>query len=96
MPPPVNHPPYEQPTSFTFLLRGQDVPFISKPGLPNWDRVTPGALLLSERIEIPKNAKTLFLGCGHGAVLVPIAEDSATREVWYSDLNYIAMLMFLR
>lgn len=75
------------------MLGGQEVRFISKPGLPDWNQINPAAMLLADKIKLPSTARTLLLGCGHGALGVSLARKIYDSELWLIDINYIALRM---
>ena len=87
----VQH-PYYQTTSFEAALAGESVRFISKPGLPDWEHVSPAMQLLARHIALAPNAKVLLLGCNHGALGVALARRVPQGVVWLSDTNGIALM----
>ena len=85
--------PYEQVCEFSSMLGGQYVHFISKPGLPDWDTVSPASKLLAEHFNLSHATRLLFLGCGHGALAVVLARRFPRAELWLMDLSCIALKM---
>ena len=77
---PQNRPPYLQPREFSVSLSGQTVRYYSKPGIPEWERVTPASLLLAEYTELTPEARVLLLGCRHGALAVALARRAPSRR----------------
>lgn len=90
------HTSYYQATEFTATLGGQAVRVISKPGFPNWDRVTPTAALLADLVKLPAEARVLVLGCGHGALAVVLSRQIPHGDLWLMDTNYVALMMAKR
>ncbi|MEM8532879.1 MAG: class I SAM-dependent methyltransferase [Chloroflexota bacterium] len=84
---------YYQTTTFEMTLAGEATRFISKPGLPNWDQISPAMHLLARHVVLPSNAKVLLLGCNHGALGVVLARQVPQGVVWLSDMNGIALTM---
>lgn len=84
---------YTQFQEYTARLRGQSVRFVSKPGLANWNEITPAANLLAETIELPETYRLLLLGCGHGAVAAALARELTGGECWLADTNCVALEM---
>ena len=90
---PSPQPAYYQTSQFAASLRGEVVQFISKPGLPNWDRVSPAARLLAQAATISPGSSVLLLGSGHGALGVVLARQVPDGRVWLMDTNFIALEM---
>lgn len=82
---------YSNTHTFQTALDGGTVKFISKPGLPAWDTVTPSARLLAEQSTLSSSDRVLFLGCGHGAAAIPLARRLTRGEMWLHDPNLIAL-----
>ena len=83
--------PYDQVHEFTAALGGRTIRFMSKPGLANWDRVSPASMLLAEAIDLAGGERALLLGCGPGALGVALARQA--REVDLLDASAIALRM---
>ena len=84
---------YYQSGRFTAELHGQTLQIVSKPGLPNWDRVTPATVLLAETVEAAPDAQVLQLGCGHGALGAALARQVPGGHVALMDIDFIALTM---
>jgi 16S rRNA (guanine1207-N2)-methyltransferase len=84
---------YYQSETFAASLLGQTLQVVSKPGLSNWDRITPATVLLAETVEAPPAARVLLLGCGHGALGVALARQVPDGHVALMDTNFIALAM---
>lgn len=88
--------PYYQETTFETPLRGNDVRVVTKPGLPNWDQISPAANLLAESALTPPDARIVQFGCGHGALGVALARGAAAGEVALIDASYTATTLARR
>ncbi len=90
---PQDRQPYLQSREFSVSLSGQTVRFYSKPGIPEWDLITPASHLLAEYIELTPGADTLVLGCRQGPLAVVLAQHAPAGKVWLADVNIIALQM---
>jgi 16S rRNA (guanine1207-N2)-methyltransferase len=84
---------YYQSGTFTAVLHGQPLQIVSKPGLSNWDRITPATVLLAETVEVAPDAQVLQLGCGHGALGAALARQVPGGHVVLMDIDFIALTM---
>jgi 16S rRNA (guanine1207-N2)-methyltransferase len=82
---------YYQTQAFTATIGGRTIQVISKPGIPDWDHVSPAQALLASAANPPAGARALVLGCGHGALGVALARQADTVEL--SDPSWIALAM---
>ncbi len=82
---------YTQTSRFQVALNRLPITYMSKPGIPAWDRVTPSAYLLAENITLNPTDRVLLMGCGHGAIAVPLASQLRLGELWLSDPSFIAL-----
>lgn len=89
----ICHHPYYRTSELAPTLRGQAIRVITKPGLPQWDRVTPATGLLAEAVEVSPDARVLVLGCGPGALGVVLARQAPAGQVWLLDTSAIALAM---
>jgi 16S rRNA (guanine1207-N2)-methyltransferase len=85
--------PYYRTRSFSASLADQTIQIISKPGMPDWDRVSPAQQLLAEAAEPAASARALLLGCGHGALGVALARQAHNGVVVMLDSSWIALTM---
>ncbi|MBN2547661.1 MAG: class I SAM-dependent methyltransferase [Anaerolineales bacterium] len=88
-----NPPEYEKPILFTNTMFGEEIVYFSKPGLPNWDVITPSMELLAIQVQILPGQKILWLGCGHGAAAAALARKHITSSFFLLDINIIAVQM---
>jgi 16S rRNA (guanine1207-N2)-methyltransferase len=84
---------YTTPVRLDLRLNGQPITVISKPGLANWQGVSPAASLLAELAGLAPADKALLLGCGSGAAAVLLARRLSRGELWIMDLSAIALEM---
>ncbi|HJZ48346.1 MAG TPA: methyltransferase [Roseiflexaceae bacterium] len=85
---------YYHSRAFSATLGGQAIQIISKPGIPDWDGVSPAQVLLADAIRPPEGARVLLLRCGHGALGVALARQAGA--VVLLDSNWIALTMAQR
>jgi 16S rRNA (guanine1207-N2)-methyltransferase len=84
---------YYQIHTLSATLGDQPVQIISKPGIPDWDRVSPAQSLLATAVKPAPEARVLVLGCGHGAVGVTLARQAYNGAVVLLDSSCIALAM---
>jgi 16S rRNA (guanine1207-N2)-methyltransferase len=84
---------YTQVLRLKLRLGGEFIDLASKPGLPNWDQLSPAAQLIGEKLIILPEGRVLYLGCGNGAAGVMIANRLTNGQLWLHDTNYIATQM---
>ena len=77
---------------FHAKLSGIPVHFFSKPGLPDWDQVTPTTALLSEEVKPRPTENVLILGCGHGALPAALALQENSILLTLVDTSNIALI----
>jgi 16S rRNA (guanine1207-N2)-methyltransferase len=87
---------YFQTHTFQATLAGGPVSFCSKPGLPNWQDITPGEILLAENAEVGRSGLTagsrlLLMGCRHGALAAALAGRLSPAELWVTDNSALAL-----
>jgi 16S rRNA (guanine1207-N2)-methyltransferase len=83
--------PYYQLKEFSAQLCGQNVRVISKPGLPNWDEVTPAIQLLAEQVHLGENSQALVMGCSNGALGVSLCRQVKASGLKMVDTNWAAL-----
>ncbi len=84
---------YQDAKPFFASLRGQQVQFYSKPGLPEYNQVMPSSILLAELTQLESQQEFLWLGCGHGAALCALGQAYRNSNFWAADQNIIALQM---
>jgi 16S rRNA (guanine1207-N2)-methyltransferase len=87
---------YTEPRQFSAQLRGQNITYLSKPGLPGWEQVSPASKLLADHVELPAQGKALLLGCGHGALAAVLARAYPGCTLWLLDSSHTALQMSAR
>jgi len=76
---------------FRARLRGQEFEFHSTWGLFSPRRIDDGSRMLVEKIELSPDHTTLDLGCGYGALGVPIARSCPAGEIHMVDKDFVAV-----
>jgi 16S rRNA (guanine1207-N2)-methyltransferase len=84
---------YYQTRAFSITLGGQSIKIISKPGIPNWDNVSPAQQLLADAIKPAASARMLLLGCGSGALGAALARQAHAGSAALLDSSWIALAM---
>lgn len=69
-----------------------EIKIVSKPGLPDWDRILPAEMLLMESAKAHTQGTTLLLGCHHGVLAAHYARllKSPARLI-AADTNHLAL-----
>ncbi|HEY8597813.1 MAG TPA: methyltransferase [Thermomicrobiales bacterium] len=88
--------PYYRETTFDAPLGNGTVRIVTKPGIGNWERISPATMLLAEAVQTTPGARILLFGCGHGALGVALARIAAQGSVLLVDANYTATTMAAR
>ncbi len=80
-------------TEYEFIaaLDGQEIRYFTRPGLSNWDSVSPSMTLLSEHVDLSHEKRVLQMGIGHGAAAVSLARKLVTGKLWLMDIHWIAL-----
>ncbi len=84
---------YYQTRAFSITLGGHAIKLISKPGIPNWDSVSPAQQLLADTVKPADDARMLLLNCGPGALGVALARQAHAGSVALLDRSWIALAM---
>lgn len=84
---------YEQPRRFESVLAGQRIVYFSKPGLPDWDDLSPAVRLLAQVAEMQPGWRALLLGSGHSALGAYLAQQVPQGMIVLADPNIIARRM---
>jgi len=83
--------PYYQPVSLTAQLAGRQVRYFSKPGLPNWQQVSPAVSLLVEHAHLAPADLLWLINCGSGALAASVALRNPSSQCWVSDSDLLAL-----
>ena len=82
---------YEKTKEFSGKIGGNSIPFFSKPGLPDWTRITPASSLLAEAVLPKWTDKLLIIGCGHGALAAVLGRQVAENNLFVMESDQIAV-----
>ena len=74
-------------------LGGMQLRYMTKPGLAEWQTVTPAAALLAEHASLPQPSQALWLGCGHGAAAAALAQRFPDSQLVLMDTSFVATQM---
>ena len=77
--------------AFNTSLRGSGFTFHSTWGLFSPRQIDAGSRMLVEHIELQPQHKTLDLGCGYGAIGVPVARCCPQGLVHMVDKDFVAL-----
>ncbi|MBC7236357.1 MAG: methyltransferase [Chloroflexi bacterium] len=86
----INPTSYLQEHTLETDLAGEKIHIITRPGFPDWDRVTQATELLVDRALLGSNERVLVFPCGHGALGVWAARCVGASRVFLRDTNIIA------
>lgn len=76
---------------FDAILRGEPFTFHSTWGLFSPREIDEGSRLLMEHVEVRPDAAALDIGCGYGALGIPIAKLAPRGTVHMVDRDFIAV-----
>ncbi len=76
---------------FSARLRGMDFVFSSTWGLFCPREIDEGSAMLLETLEVSPQANSLDLGCGYGAIGIPLAKLTPQGHVLMVDTNVVAI-----
>ena len=76
---------------FSANLRGHNFTFHTTWGLFSPQHVDKGSGLLLDYIAIPASATVLDVGCGYGAIGLPLAKLSPAGKIHMVDSNFVAV-----
>ena len=81
---------------FTFLLRGQEMRFVTDAGVFSRSRIDFGSLLLIENMRLRRDARVLDVGCGYGPIGLAAARLAVDGKVTMIDVNERAVALARR
>jgi 16S rRNA (guanine1207-N2)-methyltransferase len=87
--------PYYHPRILDAILAGQSIHYVTKPGIRDWDRITPALHLLANVASgrdvgsIP-DGDILLMGTGHGALAACFAQLYPDRQILTFDTHLLA------
>ena len=87
---------YSRERRFDALLGRQHMRVISRPGFPDWERVTQAMRLISGKSIIAPAETLLVCPCGHGALGVWAASQGEPGNIALCDTNCVAAEMATR
>ena len=76
---------------FTSQLQGKEFTFHSTWGLFSPTEIDEGTKLLLDHIELQSNATIFDMGCGYGAIGIPLAKRSPNGRVDMVDKDFVAI-----
>ncbi|MFM8323116.1 MAG: methyltransferase [Chloroflexota bacterium] len=75
----------------TLLVNGERIGVYSKPGLPNWNSLSPAGSLLAEHAAPQPGEQVLCIGLGHAAPAAALARGAPEAHFTLLDLTYPAL-----
>lgn len=87
----VPHQEYEKIQQFSGKIGDIFIPYFSKPGIPNWDKITPASALLAEVIQPSWQDKVMNIGCRQGALAAILGKEVAPSNLSILDGDQIAL-----
>jgi 16S rRNA (guanine1207-N2)-methyltransferase len=87
----TDHSDYTNIKEFTGKIAGRSIAFCTKPGLPEWNQITPSACLLAEAIHLKSSGRVLNIGCHHGALSVILGCQTSKDNLFLLDIDQIAI-----
>jgi 16S rRNA (guanine1207-N2)-methyltransferase len=88
-----NSVPYNLERVFQTKLGGFLIQYVSKPGLPTWNQISPSLELITDNVTVTSKSRLLYFNCGHGAGVVSLARQARHKEFWLYETNYLALEM---
>ncbi len=76
---------------FTRKIAGRSLTFCTKPGLPEWNQITPSACLLAEAIHPNLSDRVMNIGCHHGALSVILGCQTSKDNLFILDIDQVAI-----
>jgi 16S rRNA (guanine1207-N2)-methyltransferase len=72
-------------------ILGQNITYFSKPGIPNWDKITPATTLLAEAIQPSWQDQVLIFGCRQGSLGASLGKLVVPGNLSILDCDQIAL-----
>ncbi|MFZ0533418.1 MAG: methyltransferase [Anaerolineales bacterium] len=85
--------PYAGEHHYSVILGKDSIEVITKPGLPDWDLISPSTQLLAKYPVIKPTDSVLLYGCHQGALGVYLARSLPEGLLWLTDNNQTALDM---
>lgn len=82
---------YDKTQKLSGVIGRQSISFFTKPGLANWNRITPSMVLLAEAIHPKWSDKILNIGCNHGALAAYLGKQVNENNLFVMDNDQIAL-----
>lgn len=76
---------------FNVSVRGHDLELHSTWGLFSPEKIDTGSELLLKHVEVSSDDEVLDLGCGYGALSMPIAKMAVNGKVHMVDKDFVAV-----
>jgi 16S rRNA (guanine1207-N2)-methyltransferase len=76
---------------FTRKIADRSITFCTKPGLPEWDQITPSACLLADAIHPKSSDRVMNIGCHHGALSVILGDQISKDNLVILDNDQVAL-----
>jgi 16S rRNA (guanine1207-N2)-methyltransferase len=72
-------------------IAGRSITFCTKPGLPEWNQITPSAALLAEAIPPNSSGRVMNIGCHHGALSIVLSNRISRGDLFIMDNDQVAL-----
>ena len=84
---------YVTPQSLSTRLAGVHLTYLSKPGIADWDSVSPEIHLLVENADLGKASRVLLLGGGNGLAALGLHSRFPGLEIGLYEINFVAQTL---
>ena len=74
-------------------LAGENFSYSSKPGLSNWEGISPTARLIAEHVKLTPDDSVFIYGAERGVFAVPLAQRIDRGEIRLTDSNLVEIQM---
>jgi len=68
------------------VFAGSRAIYVTKPGIPYWQDISPSEHLIAEYIHVEPEANYLLMGCGKGLSVAWIAKQLSSGCIWTTDI----------